>query len=147
MRLCVRAHSPPRPITQPKPKKPASDSDSDGGDDDDDDDDEGDTGKKWYEGDEDVNWKKGDQKWKTLEWNGVLFPPLYEPHRIPFKYDGKAVPLNRDQEEVATMYAQMLTTQYAYASPRPSLYAAAPTPPSTPQPPPLPLPRAMIITY
>ena len=41
--------------------------------------DEEDTGKdqeKWYEAGQ-VDWKRGEEKWKTLEWNGVLFPPPY----------------------------------------------------------------------
>lgn len=29
------------------------------------------------------------KKWKTLEHNGVLFPPDYQPHGVPLIYDGK----------------------------------------------------------
>ena len=42
----------------------------------------------------------------------MIFPPLYEPHGIKLVYDGKPVELTTDQEEVATMYAAMLTTDY-----------------------------------
>ena len=91
-----------------KPKTPLRKEESDDDDDRDDED-----AKKWYEKDEEIEWKRGGEKWKTLEWNGVLFPPLYEPHHVAFKYDGVVVPLTTDQEEVATMYAAMLETSYA----------------------------------
>lgn len=51
-------------------------------------------------------------KWKTLEHGGVLFPPEYTPHGIKMKYDGVPVDLTPEQEEVATMYAAMLETDY-----------------------------------
>ena len=51
-------------------------------------------------------------KWNTLEHGGVLFPPEYQPHGIPVKYDGVPVHLTREQEEVATMYASMLESDY-----------------------------------
>jgi hypothetical protein len=41
-------------------------------------------------------------KWLTLEHNGVQFPPPYEPHGVQFMYDGRPVPLNVEQEELAT---------------------------------------------
>ena len=70
-------------------------------------------GGKWYEKNPDeVEWTRGGQKWQTLEWAGVVFPPLYEPHGVEFRYNGKKVPLSPDQEEVATMYAAMLSTEY-----------------------------------
>jgi DNA topoisomerase-1 len=70
-------------------------------------------GGKWYEKNPDeVEWTRGGQKWQTLEWAGVVFPPLYEPHGVEFRYKGKKVPLSPDQEEVATMYAAMLSTEY-----------------------------------
>ena len=100
----------------PPPKKKAKPS----RDDDDDSDDgapggSGGGGKKWFEGGidpEEVEWKRGGKKWRTLEHAGVIFPPLYEPHGIKLVYDGKPVELTTDQEEVATMYAAMLTTDY-----------------------------------
>jgi len=101
-----------------KSKKKVIDDDEDGGDDDSSED-EGPaplTGEKkaWYEDDDDeVSWKRGDQKWTTLEHNGVLFPPLYEPHGVKFLYDREVVVLTPEQEEVATMYAAMIHTDYA----------------------------------
>ena len=50
--------------------------------------------------------------WTTLEHQGVLFPPEYVPHGVKMKYDGKEVTLTPAQEEVATMYAVMLETDY-----------------------------------
>ena len=103
---------------KPPPKKKPVESESDSDSDSDDEDEAGPSGKatdeKWYEkGTDKVEWKKGGEKWKTLEWSGVLFPPLYEAHGVPFRYDGAVVPLTEEQEEVATMYASMLTTTYA----------------------------------
>ncbi|XP_055823294.1 DNA topoisomerase 1 alpha-like [Solanum dulcamara] len=52
------------------------------------------------------------QKWTTLEHNGVIFPPPYKPHGVNMLYKGKPVDLTPEQEEVATMYAVMLDTEY-----------------------------------
>ncbi|CAN4103707.1 unnamed protein product [Withania somnifera] len=52
------------------------------------------------------------QKWTTLEHNGVIFPPPYKPHGVKMLYKGKPVDLTPDQEEIATMYAVMLDTDY-----------------------------------
>ena len=41
-----------------------------------------------------------ERKWRTLEHNGVMFPPEYEPHRVKILYKRKPVHLNPDQEEV-----------------------------------------------
>lgn len=51
-------------------------------------------------------------KWTTLEHNGVMFPPDYEPHGVKMLYDGAPVTLTPEQEEVATFYAVMLDTDY-----------------------------------
>lgn len=51
-------------------------------------------------------------KWTTLQHNGVLFAPPYEPHGVKMMYDGKPVDLTPEQEEVATWYAVMLDTEY-----------------------------------
>jgi len=51
-------------------------------------------------------------RWRSLEHNGVLFPPPYEPHNIPVLYEGKPVQLTPEQEEVATFYASMLETDF-----------------------------------
>ncbi|KAL8268044.1 hypothetical protein R6Q59_001842 [Mikania micrantha] len=52
------------------------------------------------------------QKWTTLVHNGVIFPPPYKPHGIKILYKGKPVDLTPAQEEVATMFAVMLDTDY-----------------------------------
>lgn len=44
-------------------------------------------------------------QWRTLEHNGVLFPPPYKPHHVPLLYNGKEVELTPVQEEVATFFA------------------------------------------
>ncbi len=36
-----------------------------------------------------------------------------EAHGVEFRYDGEVVPLTPEQEEVATMFASMLSTTYA----------------------------------
>lgn len=49
-------------------------------------------------------------KWTTLEHNGVLFPPEYEPlpKNVKLYYDGKPVGLHVEAEEVATFFGSML---------------------------------------
>ncbi|KAE9620210.1 hypothetical protein Lal_00019051 [Lupinus albus] len=54
----------------------------------------------------------GQKKWTTLVHNGVIFPPLYQPHGVKMLYKGKPVDLTPEQEEVATMYAVMRDTDY-----------------------------------
>lgn len=54
----------------------------------------------------------GKYKWKTLSHNGVLFPPKYVPHNIPVIYNGEHVHLDSSAEEVATMYAKYIDTEY-----------------------------------
>lgn len=41
-----------------------------------------------------------------------MFPPEYVPHGVKLKYDGVPVDLTTEQEEVATMFAAMLETDY-----------------------------------
>lgn len=50
-------------------------------------------------------------KWQTLEHNGVLFAPEYEPlpKHVKLLYDGKPVNLGKDAEEVATFWVAMMT--------------------------------------
>tara|TARA_R110002050_G_scaffold85289_2_gene182003 strand:+ start:521 stop:1816 length:1296 start_codon:yes stop_codon:yes gene_type:complete len=64
---------------------------------------------KWWLEEDDL---EGDEKWKTLKHNGVLFAPLYEPHGIPILYDGKVVTLTPEQEEYATYFARYLETDH-----------------------------------
>ncbi|KAJ9157349.1 DNA topoisomerase 1 [Pleurostoma richardsiae] len=49
-------------------------------------------------------------KWNTLEHNGVLFPPEYEPlpKHVRLHYDGTPVDLHVEAEEVATFFGSML---------------------------------------
>ncbi|KAF4337602.1 DNA topoisomerase I [Fusarium beomiforme] len=52
-----------------------------------------------------------DIKWTTLEHNGVLFPPDYEPlpKNVKMLYDGQPVTLAPEVEEVATFWVAMMT--------------------------------------
>ncbi|KAK4851891.1 hypothetical protein QYF36_019214 [Acer negundo] len=54
----------------------------------------------------------GQKKWTTLVHSGVIFPPPYTPHGVKMLYKGKEVGLTPSQEEVATMFAVMLDTDY-----------------------------------
>lgn len=55
---------------------------------------------------------KSTKKWKTLQHNGVLFPPSYKPHGIPVVYNGTKVILSPEAEEIATLYAKFITSDY-----------------------------------
>ncbi|TFK44734.1 hypothetical protein BDQ12DRAFT_673477 [Crucibulum laeve] len=57
----------------------------------------------------------GSIKWTTLEHNGVIFPPPYEPlpKNVKMKYNGKEVDLPPEAEEVAGFYAALLETDHA----------------------------------
>ena len=50
-------------------------------------------------------------KWQTLEHNGVLFAPEYEPlpKNVKLLYDGKPVNLSKEAEEVAMFWVAMMT--------------------------------------
>ncbi|KAG5938470.1 hypothetical protein E4U60_001366 [Claviceps pazoutovae] len=50
-------------------------------------------------------------KWTTLEHNGVLFAPEYEPlpKNTKLIYDGKPVTLSKEAEEIATFWVAMMT--------------------------------------
>lgn len=52
------------------------------------------------------------KKWTTLVHNGVIFPPPYKPHGVKILYKKQPVNLTPEQEEVATMFAVMLDTDY-----------------------------------
>ena len=56
---------------------------------------------------------KEEGKWATLEHNGVIFPPPYQPHGVKMLYNGKPVVLTPAEEEIATMFAVMKDTEYA----------------------------------
>lgn len=51
-------------------------------------------------------------KWKTLEHNGVAFPPEYQPRGIVVTIKGEKLALNRDQEELVFAWAKKKDTHY-----------------------------------
>lgn len=85
---------------------------------------------RWWEAQQNND---GEVKWQTLEHNGVIFPPPYEPlpSNVKMRYKGtwspssfyrdkfidctvgKEVDLPSDSEEVAGFYAAMLETEHA----------------------------------
>jgi len=86
---------------------------------------------KWWENEADPEGD-GTVKWQTLEHNGVIFPPPYEPlpSNVKMKYKGmfllraflppfiyrpvgKSVDLPYEAEEVAGFYAAMLESEHA----------------------------------
>jgi len=69
--------------------------------------------------DEEPSWKwwleealPEGKKWKTLEHQGVLFPPPYQPHGVKILYDGKSTSLTPEQEEIATYFAHHLESAH-----------------------------------
>ncbi len=52
-------------------------------------------------------------KWKTLQHNGILFPPEYEAHGLTIKIKGESVSLDANQEEMAYQWAKKKDTPYA----------------------------------
>jgi DNA topoisomerase-1 len=71
---------------------------------------------RWWE-----NTAKGDgtKKWSTLEHNGVVFPPEYQPlpKNVKLVYDGVPVTLHKDAEEVATFFGGMLSSTHNVENP------------------------------
>lgn len=67
---------------------------------------------KWWENQAETD---GTQKWTTLEHNGVLFPPPYQPlpKNVKLKYDGVPVTLPLEAEEVAGFFGHMTDTSHA----------------------------------
>lgn len=67
---------------------------------------------KWWE---DEKFGEGPERWQTLEHNGVIFPPPYEPlpSYVKLYYDLKPVTLPPAAEEVAGFFAAMLETDHA----------------------------------
>ena len=71
---------------------------------------------KWWEQESSqANNEEQDEsiKWTTLQHNGVLFPPDYEPHGVKMKYDGKSITLSPEAEEVASFFAALLESDHA----------------------------------
>ena len=56
---------------------------------------------------------KSTKKWTTFSHNGIVFAPLYIPHNIPIKYNGKEIVLPPLAEEYATLYARYIDSEYA----------------------------------
>ena len=52
-------------------------------------------------------------KWKTLQHNGILFPPAYEAQGIKIRIKGEAVNLDLTQEEMVYQWAKKKDTPYA----------------------------------
>ncbi|PYI13544.1 topoisomerase I [Aspergillus violaceofuscus CBS 115571] len=71
---------------------------------------------KWWE---DPTKGDGTIKWTTLEHNGVVFPPPYEPlpKNVKMKYDGIPVNLHPDAEEVAGFFGSMLNSTHHVENP------------------------------
>lgn len=71
---------------------------------------------RWWE---DTAKGDGTKKWDTLEHNGVVFPPDYEPlpKHVKLVYDGVPVSLHKDAEEVATFYGSMLNSTHNVENP------------------------------
>lgn len=67
---------------------------------------------KWWENQAETD---GTQKWTTLEHNGVLFPPPYQPlpKNVKLKYDGVPLTLSPEAEEVAGFFGHMTDTTHA----------------------------------
>lgn len=51
-------------------------------------------------------------QWTVLQHNGPMFPPKYQPHKVPVFINGKEVILPSLAEEYATMFAKFIGTSY-----------------------------------
>ena len=51
-------------------------------------------------------------KWKTLQHNGILFPPPFESKGIKIKIKGESVDLSLEQEEMVYQWAKKKDTPY-----------------------------------
>ncbi|OKL59479.1 DNA topoisomerase 1 [Talaromyces atroroseus] len=71
---------------------------------------------RWWE---DPTKGDGTIKWTTLEHNGVVFPPPYEPlpKNVKMKYDGEPITLEPDAEEVAGFFGGMLNSTHNVENP------------------------------
>ncbi|WWC91614.1 uncharacterized protein L201_006560 [Kwoniella dendrophila CBS 6074] len=67
---------------------------------------------KWWEQEAEGD---GEVKWTTFEHNAVLFPPPYIPlpKNVKMKYDGVALTLPPESEEVAGFFGAMIETDHA----------------------------------
>ncbi|KAG4302334.1 hypothetical protein PCANB_001519 [Pneumocystis canis] len=76
------------------------------------------------EEEEDYKWWEQQQcdgtiKWTTLEHNGVIFPPPYQPlpSYVKMKYNGQPISLPPEAEEVAGFFAAMLSSEQHVKNP------------------------------
>nr|PVC50151.1 DNA topoisomerase I [Theileria orientalis] len=74
---------------------------------------------RWWEDiDDNMDYNKGleyeskSSHWKYLEHNGMIFTPEYVPHNVPIKVKGETMNLPPHIEEIATMWAQSIGTNY-----------------------------------
>ena len=51
-------------------------------------------------------------KWKTLQHNGILFPPVYETRGIKIKINGESIDIDLNQEEMVYQWARKKDTPY-----------------------------------
>lgn len=70
----------------------------------------------WWE---DPTKGDGTEKWRTLEHNGVVFPPPYEslPKNVKMRYDGTPVSMAPDAEEIAGFFGAMLNSTHNVENP------------------------------
>jgi len=57
--------------------------------------------------------KKKKERWKTLQHNGIIFPPAHEPKGFTIKIRGKTIQPTIFQEEMAYQWAKKKDTPYA----------------------------------
>lgn len=71
---------------------------------------------RWWE---DPGTGDGTQKWTTLEHNGVVFPPEYEPlpKHVKMLYDGVPVQMHPEAEEIAYAFGSMLNSTHNVENP------------------------------
>jgi DNA topoisomerase I len=71
---------------------------------------------RWWE---DPTKGDGTIKWTTLEHNGVVFPPEYEPlpKHVKMRYNGVPVDLHPDAEEIAYAFGSMLNSTHNVENP------------------------------
>ena len=58
--------------------------------------------------------KKGDKLWDKLEHNGPYFPHIYDPykpHNAPIVFEGKAIKLNPQEEQMFSFWAKRIITE------------------------------------
>jgi DNA topoisomerase I len=71
---------------------------------------------RWWE---DPTKGDGTKKWDTLQHQGVIFPPPYEPlpKNVKTVYDGKPISMHPDAEEVASFFGSMLNSTHNVENP------------------------------